>query len=173
VRRAAYGPDLAFVHDAGYSDFARGAAPGLLALLRRAGISRGFVVELGCGSGAATRALVAAGHRVLGLDASRHMVRLARRHVPGARFAIGRLPAASMPACDAVVAVGDVLTVEPRCRAQREHVRGTQHRRERHGRDQPPWTLERPREPAEAERRDRVRRPPAHGALQDHTTSAA
>ncbi|TMB05535.1 MAG: class I SAM-dependent methyltransferase [Deltaproteobacteria bacterium] len=75
MRRAAYGPDLAFVHDAGYSDFARGAAPGLLALLRRAGISRGFVVELGCGSGAATRALVAAGHRVLGLDASPHMVR--------------------------------------------------------------------------------------------------
>lgn len=117
MRRAAYGPDLAFVHDAGYSDFARGAAPGLLALLRRAGISRGFVVELGCGSGAATRALVAAGHRVLGLDASPHMVRLARRHVPAARFAVGRLPAASMPACDAVVAVGEVLNYMKRAAA--------------------------------------------------------
>ena len=51
--RTAYGPDLAFVHDAGYSDFAHGAAPGLLALLRRGGIACGFVVELGCRSGAA------------------------------------------------------------------------------------------------------------------------
>jgi len=45
------------------------------------------------------------------------MVRLARRHVPGARFAVGRLPAASMPACDAVVAVGEVLNYMKRAAA--------------------------------------------------------
>jgi SAM-dependent methyltransferase len=104
-----YGRDLAFVHDTGYSDFARDAAPGLVALLRRAGITSGFIVEVGCGSGAATRALVAAGHRVLGLDASPEMVRLARRRVPHARFAVGRLPDASLPPCDAVAAVSEVL----------------------------------------------------------------
>jgi len=33
--------DLAYVHDTGHGDFARGAAPALLGMLRRAGIVRG------------------------------------------------------------------------------------------------------------------------------------
>ena len=74
-----YGPDLAFIHDAGYSDFGGTAARGLVRLLRAAGIRRGRIVELGCGAGAATRRLVAAGHEVLAIDASPAMLRLARR----------------------------------------------------------------------------------------------
>jgi SAM-dependent methyltransferase len=109
VRRPYYDQDLAFIHDAGYGDFARAAAPGLVSLLRRAGVERGTVVELGCGSGAATRALVAAGHDVLAIDASPAMLRLARRRVAGARFARGRLPGVTIPPCDAVVAVGEVV----------------------------------------------------------------
>ena len=46
-----YGRDLAHVHDIGYGDFAREAAPGLLALLRAAGVDGGLVVDLRCGSG--------------------------------------------------------------------------------------------------------------------------
>lgn len=107
--RIYYGTDLAFIHDAGYSDFAAAAAPGIVAALRRAGLERATVVELGCGSGAATRALVAAGHDVLGIDASPAMLRLARRNVPRARFTAGRLPSVALPACDGVVAVGEVV----------------------------------------------------------------
>lgn len=107
--RVYYGSDLAFIHDAGYSDFAAAAAPGLVTALRRAGLERATLVELGCGSGAATRALVAAGHRVLGIDASTAMLRLARHNVPRAEFAIGRLPGAALPPCDGVVAVGEVV----------------------------------------------------------------
>ncbi len=106
---APYEADLAFIHDAGYSEFARAAAPGLVALLRRSGIIRGTIVELGCGAGAATRALLTAGHTVLAIDASPAMLRLARRNVPGARFVLGELPAVTIPPCDAVVAVGEVL----------------------------------------------------------------
>ncbi|MBI3770557.1 MAG: class I SAM-dependent methyltransferase [Deltaproteobacteria bacterium] len=108
-RRPYYGEDLAFIHDAGYGDFARAAAPGLVSLLRRAGVERGTVVELGCGSGAATRALVAAGHDVLAIDASPAMLRRARRRIVGARFARGRLPGVTIRPCDAVVAVGEVV----------------------------------------------------------------
>ena len=105
-----YGKDLSFVHDAGFGDFARNAVPALIARLRAAGVRRGArVVELGCGSGAATRTLVRAGYDVLGIDISADMIRLARKSVPKARFAIGRLPAAKIPPCDAVVAVGEVL----------------------------------------------------------------
>ena len=112
--RADYGRDLAVIHDAGFGDFARSAAPGLISLLHRAGIRRGRVVELGCGSGAATACLARAGYAVHGLDASREMIRLARRRVRSARFRVGRLPDAELPSCDAVVAVGEVLNYLPR-----------------------------------------------------------
>jgi len=104
-----YGPDLAAIHDLGYADFGDAAGRGLLTLLRRAGVRRGTVVELGCGAGAATRHLVAAGYDVVAIDASPAMLRLARRRARGARFARGNLPAVAIPACDAVVAVGEVL----------------------------------------------------------------
>lgn len=107
MARPYYASDLAFIHDAGFGDFARRATPGLIALLKRAAARR--VVELGCGSGAATAALAAAGFDVLGLDASPAMLRLARRRVPAARLRVARLPRAALPPCDAVVAVGEVL----------------------------------------------------------------
>jgi SAM-dependent methyltransferase len=107
--RPYYSSDLAFIHDAGYSDFAASAAPGLLATLKHAGLTRSAIVELGCGAGAVTRALVAAGHHVLGIDASPAMIRLARANVPQARFTIGRLPTAAIPPCDGVVAISEVV----------------------------------------------------------------
>jgi SAM-dependent methyltransferase len=104
---ARYAEDLAYVHDAGFGGFARAAAPGLIAILRKSGARS--VVELGCGAGAATGALVRAGFDVLGLDASTALLRRARRNVPGARFRAARLPRAAPPPCDALVAVGEVL----------------------------------------------------------------
>ncbi|MGH7178759.1 MAG: class I SAM-dependent methyltransferase, partial [Tepidisphaeraceae bacterium] len=62
---------MAYIHDAGFGDFARKSAPQLLAMLRQAGIRRGNIVELGCGSGMLAAKLVAAGHTVLGIDQSR------------------------------------------------------------------------------------------------------
>jgi SAM-dependent methyltransferase len=109
-----YGRDLAFVHDAGYLRFAHGASRGIASILRRAGIRGGLVVEFGCGSGGATRGLLAAGHRVLGIDASPAMLALARKRAPRARFVRGRLPAVSIPPCEAVVAVGEVLNYQSR-----------------------------------------------------------
>lgn len=104
---ARYAADLAFVHDAGFGGFARAAAPALVARLRRARVKK--IVELGCGSGAATCHLVRSGFGVLGLDASADMIRLARRRAPGASFRVGRIPIVNIPSCDAVVAVGEVL----------------------------------------------------------------
>jgi SAM-dependent methyltransferase len=101
-----YGADLALIHDAGFGDFARAAAPGVLRRLPPGA----FVVELGCGSGILTEALVAAGHEVLGVDVSPAMLELASRRVPHARFELGSLHHFFMPECDAIVAVGEVVS---------------------------------------------------------------
>lgn len=107
---AGYGADLAFVHDAGFGDFARGAAPWILAQLRRRGIRSGRVVDLGCGSGIWAATLCAAGHQVLGVDISAPMIALARRRAPQATFRRGSLLTTPLPPCDAVTALGECLS---------------------------------------------------------------
>ena len=104
-----YECDLAYVHDVGFGDFARKAAPGLLAVLRSTGIARGLVVDLGCGSGIWAAALVRRGYDVLGTDISKAMIRLARRRAPAARFVQASLLVADLPSCDAVTSIGECL----------------------------------------------------------------
>ena len=73
-----YRNDLAYIHDAGFGQIARAAAPVLLDALRRQGTVRGLVVDLGCGSGILARDVVDAGYEVLGIDISQAMIALAR-----------------------------------------------------------------------------------------------
>jgi SAM-dependent methyltransferase len=109
VPETIYGDDLAFVHDAGFAEFASQSAPGVLARVR----GRGVVVELGCGSGGLARALVDAGHEVVGVDASAALLALARERVPEARFEHSSMHDAELPACDAVVAIGEAVAYGP------------------------------------------------------------
>jgi SAM-dependent methyltransferase len=104
-----YREDLAYIHDVGFSDYALGAAPGLLRLLLRHGIKGGLVVDLGCGGGHWARELNRAGYEVLGVDQSRSMIRLARRRAPQSRFQIGSMREVALPACDAVTSIGECL----------------------------------------------------------------
>jgi hypothetical protein len=57
-----YRHDLAFIHDRGHGQHADRCAPGIVELLSP--VRGGLVLELGCGSGALTRHLLAAGFRV-------------------------------------------------------------------------------------------------------------
>jgi SAM-dependent methyltransferase len=104
-----YGADLAYIHDAGYTGFVTGAAPGLLALLRRHGIAGGLVVDLGCGSGVWARILTDAGYDVLGVDYSAAMIALARKRAPRATFRHESYLKAELPRCDAVTSIGECL----------------------------------------------------------------
>jgi SAM-dependent methyltransferase len=103
----AYREDLAYIHDAGFGDFARGAAALLLAELRRAGLDHGLVIDLGCGSGILAEQVSAAGFDVLGMDISEALVALARQRVPRGRFRVESLLAAELPPCIAIAAVGE------------------------------------------------------------------
>ncbi len=107
-----YSRDLALVHARGYGQHADRCAPGILELL--APVSGGLILELGCGSGALTRHLLAAGHRVIATDASADMLSLAR-------VALGEeadlrqvaLPGDPLPEADAIVSVGHAISYLP------------------------------------------------------------
>jgi SAM-dependent methyltransferase len=105
-----YSEDLAAAHDEGFGDLARRAAPEIVRMLRAHGIRRGLVVDAGCGSGIATQHFAAQGYDVVGIDASPAMIRLARARAPQARFRVASIDRAALPPCDAVTAMGEVIT---------------------------------------------------------------
>lgn len=105
-----YGEDLACIHDAGFSGFARQTAPELLEILRQAGIEQGLVADLGCGSGIWASQLVEKGFRVVGFDISGPMLEMARQRVPQGEFRQESLFQARLPECDAVTALGECIS---------------------------------------------------------------
>jgi SAM-dependent methyltransferase len=120
VHPPAYETDLAYVHDTGFGGFANDSAPGLLALLRKAGIDDGPVVDLGCGSGIWARHLTDAGYDATGIDISPAMLKLARNRAPAAHFQMESFRTAAIPPCRAVTALGEVLCylLDPRNNAK-------------------------------------------------------
>jgi len=108
-----YSADLAYVHDAAFGEVARRAAPAIVRLLRDRGIRRGHILEVGCGSGIAAACFVARGYTVTGVDVSPAMIRLARVKVPAARFRVATIERLHPPPCDAVVAIGEVVSYVP------------------------------------------------------------
>ena len=108
-----YRPDLARAHHLGYGFHADNCAPGILSLLAPVQARGGLVLELGCGSGLLTRHLTDAGHRVIATDASPAMLDLARGYAPAADIRPLTLPGDPLPAADAVVSVGHVLSYLP------------------------------------------------------------
>ena len=107
-----YQHDLALVHARGFGTHADRCAPGLLDLLAPA--RGGLVVELGCGAGALTRHLLTAGHRVIATDASAAMLELAWDALGGeADLRQLTLPDDPVPAADAIVSVGHVVSYLP------------------------------------------------------------
>jgi SAM-dependent methyltransferase len=109
VAESGYRADLAAIHDDGFGGVAREAAALLRSNLRRRGMRRGTIVDLGCGSGILAREMTDAGYDVLGIDLSSAMLALARRRAPVARFRRASLLDAEIPACVAVTAIGECV----------------------------------------------------------------
>ena len=118
-----YRVDLARIHHEGYGDLARRAGLAIAGHLRDAGIRRGLVVDLGCGSGIVARYLSDRGYEVLGVDPSSAMLRIARQAAPSARFVLKRAEDVRLPRCIAVVATGEALTYLPARAAPAAHLR--------------------------------------------------
>jgi SAM-dependent methyltransferase len=107
-----YKEDLAYIHAAAFGGLAQGAAPEVLRLLNAAAIRISRVVDVGCGAGPLTAALVQAGFDATGIDQSDELLAIARASVPQARFIHDSIYAyaAEMPPCEAILALGEPLT---------------------------------------------------------------
>jgi SAM-dependent methyltransferase len=107
-----YQHGAALVHARAFGKHGDRCAPGILELL--APVRGGLVLELGCGSGALTRHLLAAGHQVIATDASPDMLALARAELgPDVDLRRLTLPDDRLPAADAIVSVGHVISYLP------------------------------------------------------------
>ncbi|NJO73322.1 MAG: class I SAM-dependent methyltransferase [Leptolyngbyaceae cyanobacterium RM1_406_9] len=104
-----YKQDLAYIHDVGHSDYALKSAPGILSILAEHHIHDGLIVDLGCGSGLSALEFTAVRYQVLGVDISESMIALARTRVPTAEFRVESLFETDIPACNAVVSIGECL----------------------------------------------------------------
>lgn len=105
---ALYETDLAHVHATGFGGFAAGAMPAIVERLRSADVRT--VVDVGCGAGVSTRALVDAGFDVLAVDPSAALLEIARRTAPAARFLQTSAYDVELPRCDAILAIGEPLS---------------------------------------------------------------
>lgn len=104
-----YQEDLAFIQAAAFSKFSEMVSPAIVAKLRSLPRVR-TVVDIGCGAGLTTRALSEAGFEVVAIEPSESLLDIARRNAPRARFVRGSVYESELPACDAVLAVGEPLT---------------------------------------------------------------
>ncbi len=104
-----YRQDLAFIHDAGFGDWARNASAVLIGALREHRFTQGVVIDLGCGSGILSREVSEAGYRVVGIDQSADMIALARARAPAAEFRVGSFVSAELPRAVGAAAVGEIF----------------------------------------------------------------
>lgn len=107
-----YGQDLAFIQGSGFGDFARGSALEIIRLLRDASVPVRRVLDVGCGAGPLSAALLEAGFEVTGIDVSGELLSIARSACPSGRFLQGSIYELPIPACEAVLAVGESLTYQ-------------------------------------------------------------
>src|SRR5262245_16174820 len=112
-----YHDDLAYIQHHAFSDFAKASTPGLLRILRDAGIPRGHVLDLGCGDGTWLRALTRRGFAATGVDQSSELLTYARSAAPMETLKKGSVHRISFPPCDAITALGEVLSYAPATRA--------------------------------------------------------
>jgi len=70
-------------------------------------------MDVGCGAGPLTKALVAAGFDVTGVDNSAELLKLANANVPTAHFVYASVYDVQIRDYDAVIALGEPLTYHP------------------------------------------------------------
>lgn len=105
-----YQSDLAYVHATAFETITRGAACEIIERLRNSSAPVRKVMDLGCGAGPLTKALMDAGFEVTGVDTSVELLELARTKVPSAPFVHASIYDVEIRDYDAVVAVGEPLT---------------------------------------------------------------
>lgn len=104
-----YEMDLAYVHDVGYSRFARHAAKMLIKVFDEQLSEKGLLIDLGCGSGVVAQELVESGYKVLGIDISQALIEIAKKRAPHANFIVGSFFDIPLPECIGIVSTSECL----------------------------------------------------------------
>ena len=112
MEAAGYSPDLAYIHDSGFTHVAEEAANIIVKILQAGGMYSGKIVELGCGSGTAACIFLSAGYEVYGVEISESMIKLAREKNSEGSFMLASLWDVTIPSCTAVVSIGECLNYE-------------------------------------------------------------
>jgi SAM-dependent methyltransferase len=105
-----YESDLAYIQAVAYGDFAARSVPAIIERLRAAKPEVRRVLDVGCGAGVTTRALIEADFETLAIEPSEALLELARAAAPSATFFHARIQDVELPPVDAVLAVGEPLT---------------------------------------------------------------
>jgi len=105
-----YQRDLAYIQAVAFGALAQGAAAEIVCRLQSSSAPVRRVMDVGCGAGPLTKALVAAGFDVTGVDTSAELLELARANAPKAQFVLASGYDVEIRDYDAVVAVGEPLT---------------------------------------------------------------
>jgi len=92
-----YKQDLAHIQAAAFENLAQGAAPEIIRRLKCAPVQIRKVVDVGCGAGPLSAALVEAGFDVTGIDSSAELLAIARVAIPRARFIHGQFMRCGFP----------------------------------------------------------------------------
>jgi SAM-dependent methyltransferase len=107
---APYRADLAHIHAAAFSEFARRAAAAIVPMFERDATPVRRVLDIGCGPGVTTQLLAAHGFEVTALEPSAAMLALARQAIPTATFLEGTAYRPHLPRADAILAIGEALS---------------------------------------------------------------
>jgi 2-polyprenyl-3-methyl-5-hydroxy-6-metoxy-1,4-benzoquinol methylase len=81
-----YAEDLVYIQTVAFGGLAQSAAPEVLRRFTCAAIQIRRIVDVGCGAGPLTAAIVQVGFEVTGIDKSAELLAIARAAVPRARF---------------------------------------------------------------------------------------
>lgn len=105
-----YQCDLAYVHATAFEELSRGAAEDIVRRLRTCSPQIRRVLDVGCGAGPLTVALIESGFDVTGIDTSADLLEVARAKAPTAHFLHASAYDVQIEGYDAVVALGEPLT---------------------------------------------------------------
>lgn len=105
---AFYDEDLAFIQASGFGELSAAAIAAIIPELKARGARR--VIDVGCGAGVTTRALVDAGFDTQAIEPSAALLELARQVAPSAEFRHASVYDVTFGSCDAILAIGEGLT---------------------------------------------------------------
>lgn len=114
-----YGRELALIHDEGFKDFSEHAFQELKRIIN---LERNHTItDLGCGSGDFLKQFLNKNNKLIGVDISETMIRLARLKIPSAELKVDSIYKCKIEPSTVITAIGEVLNYRDAAESGDEH----------------------------------------------------